>query len=123
MTIDSAPETPLEAQSRAERLHEWVVDTLGVDTEDALVTVHRDGAISVQLAPGVGRGDEPTVHTMDLPYGRSGYTGSYGDAPGLSMNIHADYAAEVDVPAMRRDAVAVLARVVDEMDAETKTNR
>ncbi|MCH7659358.1 MAG: hypothetical protein IH933_01850 [Euryarchaeota archaeon] len=115
MTIDIATDAPTQRAAAGERLHEFILNELQVDTHDGLVTVHADGTVTMQLAENIARGDEPAVQTLSLPRGRCGFVGSYSDAPGLSIDLHRDYVAEVDDASIRRDALAILNRTLAEL--------
>lgn len=119
MTIDIATATPVHRARVGERLHELLLNELRIDTDDVLVTVHADSTMTMQLAQNITRGDEPVVQTLSLPRGHYGFVGSYGDAPGLSIDLHRNYAAEVDDASIRRDALAILDRTLAELPPAT----
>jgi hypothetical protein len=111
MTIDIAADVSPQRARVGERLHEFICNKLRVDTHDVLVTVHADGTVTMQLAADITRADEPRVRTLSLPRGRCGVVGSYS----VSIDFHHDYVAEVDDASIRRDALAILERVLAEM--------
>ncbi len=119
MTFDIAADASTQRAATGERLHEFMLNDLRVDTYDGLVTVHADGTITMQLAENITRGDEPAVQTLSLPRGRCGFVGSYSDAPGLSIDLHRDYVAEVDDASIRRDALTILEQTLAELPSAT----
>ena len=123
MTIDIAADTSAQRAATGERLHEFTLNELQVDTYDVLVTVHPDGTITMQLAENITRGDEPAVQTLSLPRGRCGFVGSYSDAPGLSIDFHREYVGEVDDASIRRDALAILDRTLAELPPATSRSQ
>jgi hypothetical protein len=115
MTIDTAANATERHARVGDRIHEFILNELQVDTHDVLVTVHADRTVTSQLAANITRGDEPAVQTLSLPRGRCGFVGSYTDAPGLSIDLHREYVAEVDDASIRREALAILDRTLAEL--------
>lgn len=49
MTFDVEPEADEETEYRAQRLHEFAVNQLGIDTEDVLFTAKADGTVQGRI--------------------------------------------------------------------------
>ncbi len=108
MTIDGAEHASARQVRAAERHHEFMVTDPRIATDDVLVRVHADTTITAQLAASIGCEAEPDVQTLSLPRGHCGFVGTYGGAPGLSLDLHRDYVAETDDASIRRDALSIL---------------
>ena len=51
MTFDVEPEADEETEYRAQRLHEFAVNQLGIDTDTVLFTAEANGAVQGQIEP------------------------------------------------------------------------
>lgn len=58
MTYDTKPNAPDEAKHRAQRLHEFAVNDLGLDTEDVLFTAYPNGTVMGLVKEGVAPIDD-----------------------------------------------------------------
>ncbi|WP_408960634.1 hypothetical protein [Natrinema sp. 74] len=116
MTLEIATAVSVEREQLAKCLHAYVVNDLDIDSDDVRMMAYSDGTINTQLASGIGIDGEPEVRTLGLPYGRSAHTGSYSDAPRLSIDVHEAYAAAVNRATARREALALLEGLFAEME-------